>query len=593
MKLKTAKWILPLAILSMIVALTTGCEEEEDPLITYTLSLTVNPEGSGEVSGAGDYEEGETVSLNATSNEGYEFINWTDAHDEEVSGSANFSFTMPAENVILTANFEEESPFSVDEYEPNDSRAEAAQIDLETDIEATFFPEGDVDYFKFTTANTDDEWDLIEYSVTQVSEDVRIDLTVYDKNGEEVFNDRAANEGANLITTMETQGGTYFVKIENYLSDDIGRYTLNVRNMYANDEFAPNHTRETAHDIGRLPAHDIEGVLISKEEEDWFIFTTENDGVWDHIEFDVTHVSEDIRLDITVYDENGVEVFHERTGDEGAVMSPAMETLGGTYHVKITNYFSDPGEYTLSITNLHANDQYAPNYTRAAAYDLGILPAIGIGGALISKDEVDWFKFTTENEDYWDYIEFHLTDITSDLRVTISVYDDQGNEVFTENADTEGADLTRKMATMGGEYYISVTSYYSDPGDYTLNIENLDANDEYAPNHSFKDAHDLGMIPVSDVNGVLLSDDEEDLFKFTAESNGEYDILFDVTGVSAELRVRMKVYDEQGNEIFTETADNEGAGLSATMSTTGGTFYVRFTIYYSNPGEYTLAINKL
>ena len=55
----------------------------------------------------------------------------------------------------------------------------------------------------------------------------------------------------------------------------------------------------------------------------------------------------------------------------------------------------------------------------------------------------------------------------------------------------------------------------------------------------------------------------------------------------------MRVYDEQGNEIFTETADNEGAGLSATMSTTGGTYYVRFTIYYSNPSEYKLAIDKL
>ena len=55
----------------------------------------------------------------------------------------------------------------------------------------------------------------------------------------------------------------------------------------------------------------------------------------------------------------------------------------------------------------------------------------------------------------------------------------------------------------------------------------------------------------------------------------------------------MKVYDEQGNEITTQTADNEGAGLSATMSTTAGTYYVRFTIYYSNPGEYTLAVDKL
>jgi len=73
----------------------------------YSLTLEVNPADAGTVSGAGDYEEGETVTLSATPNEGYEFVNWTDAQDAEVSTNAAFDYTMPGEDVTLTANFSE------------------------------------------------------------------------------------------------------------------------------------------------------------------------------------------------------------------------------------------------------------------------------------------------------------------------------------------------------------------------------------------------------------------------------------------------------------------------------------------------------
>ena len=45
---------------------------------THTLTVNASPAEGGTVTGGGTYEYGETVGLNATPNEGYEFLNWND-----------------------------------------------------------------------------------------------------------------------------------------------------------------------------------------------------------------------------------------------------------------------------------------------------------------------------------------------------------------------------------------------------------------------------------------------------------------------------------------------------------------------------------
>jgi hypothetical protein len=70
----------------------------------FSLELQVNPLGAGTVSGGGSFEEGQQVQISASANLGYDFVNWTKGGGE-ISTAANFSYTMPAEDVILVANF--------------------------------------------------------------------------------------------------------------------------------------------------------------------------------------------------------------------------------------------------------------------------------------------------------------------------------------------------------------------------------------------------------------------------------------------------------------------------------------------------------
>lgn len=70
---------------------------------SYTITATVNPENSGSVTGTGTYNQGQTVSLTATSAEGYTFVKWTE-NGTQVSTSPTYTFTAIA-NRNLVANF--------------------------------------------------------------------------------------------------------------------------------------------------------------------------------------------------------------------------------------------------------------------------------------------------------------------------------------------------------------------------------------------------------------------------------------------------------------------------------------------------------
>ena len=73
----------------------------------FKLATASTPEGAGSVNVypvAEEYEAGSEVTLTATENFGYDFVNWTNAAGDEVSTEAKFKYTMTADET-LTANF--------------------------------------------------------------------------------------------------------------------------------------------------------------------------------------------------------------------------------------------------------------------------------------------------------------------------------------------------------------------------------------------------------------------------------------------------------------------------------------------------------
>lgn len=72
-------------------------------LVYYHLSIVAGEGGT--VSGGGHYQAGKSVSLYASCNENFEFVNWTDEDGEVVSTENSFYYTTVSKNETLTANF--------------------------------------------------------------------------------------------------------------------------------------------------------------------------------------------------------------------------------------------------------------------------------------------------------------------------------------------------------------------------------------------------------------------------------------------------------------------------------------------------------
>jgi hypothetical protein len=95
-----------------LIAGVVGCEGEGED--EYTLTMAVNPAGAGtatDVTGTSPYAEGTDVDIQAVPASCYRFVSWsapvgtfTDANN------ATTTFTMPAQDVTVTANFETVPP---------------------------------------------------------------------------------------------------------------------------------------------------------------------------------------------------------------------------------------------------------------------------------------------------------------------------------------------------------------------------------------------------------------------------------------------------------------------------------------------------
>jgi Leucine-rich repeat (LRR) protein len=83
---------------------------EVTPPAQYNLTMAVTPSGSGivtDLTNASPYVAGTNVSIKAVANSGYRFVNWTASADGLAdTNAAQTTFTMPAQNATVTANFE-------------------------------------------------------------------------------------------------------------------------------------------------------------------------------------------------------------------------------------------------------------------------------------------------------------------------------------------------------------------------------------------------------------------------------------------------------------------------------------------------------
>ena len=83
------------------------------PIPAYTYTLTVNLNGGSGSTTGGQYPAGEVVNIDAGSRSSYRFTGWTTSKGGSFAdaSSASTTFTMPAGNVTITANWQYDPPY--------------------------------------------------------------------------------------------------------------------------------------------------------------------------------------------------------------------------------------------------------------------------------------------------------------------------------------------------------------------------------------------------------------------------------------------------------------------------------------------------
>ena len=108
-KLRRNYYLRTVGIFLITVALTVGTVSCGGGAVKYSLTMAANPVAGGnatDLTGASPYAAGTVVNIQAVAASGYKFVNWTaPAGGFTNAAAATTTFTMPAQDVTVTANF--------------------------------------------------------------------------------------------------------------------------------------------------------------------------------------------------------------------------------------------------------------------------------------------------------------------------------------------------------------------------------------------------------------------------------------------------------------------------------------------------------
>jgi len=173
----------------------------------HSLTLIPDPEAGGILQGEGQYEEGEEVAVSAEANEGYSFSKWA-IGDDKISEQTEFTHTMPAEDIMLTAVFEEK-PETYDislSADPDDggtvrgegSYEEGEKVELEADPE---------DEYEFAEWTDEDEVLSEEKKITlEPTEDKDLIANFIESEEEEAGDESSGVYFVDIATDEEEKG---------------------------------------------------------------------------------------------------------------------------------------------------------------------------------------------------------------------------------------------------------------------------------------------------------------------------------------------------------------------------------------------------
>ena len=412
-------------------------------------------------------------------------------------------------------------------------------------------PSNDVQWFKFTaTASTQ----YIHASFGTLNE---LYVQVYNSSGNAVGSETKLYSSTKYTSQTLNVGQVYYINVRPYNSTLSGTYQIAF-----NTTFFPPGTITLTENTWE------NGNFISSRDEQWFKFTATANTQYIHINFGTI-----TNLYVQLYDSSGAKVGSETQFYSGLRDISQTVTISQVYFIKVAPYNS--GTYQIAFNTSTTSPVITITLPSNA---IQLTENVWADGNLPTSSSEQWFKFTaTANTQY-----IHVNFLTL-TNLNVQTYDSNGNTVGDETYLNSSTKNTSRTVTVGQEYYIKVTSYYS--GSYQIGF-----NAGIIP---------TGVIQLTEkvwANGNLPTSNSEQWFKFTATASTQYIYA----GFITLTKMRIQLYNSSGIAVGDEGSGVEAGSifgntnLTSRSVTVGQEYYIRVRPYDSDcSGTYKIAFGTV
>jgi hypothetical protein len=217
------------------------------------------------------------------------------------------------------------------------------------------------------------------------------------------------------------------------------------------DNYEPNDSEEKATQINTFDS--ING-YIGVDDVDYYEFNAERNYI-DFTQVNITNLDSYNEIETRIYDEYLDEIA-KIIGTQGEDIKMQCANSGGTYFIKLKSYNDKQGEYTLSVRELNANDDYEPDNTIEQGREINSYPTDELVGTILTDDDYSQV----------DYECFQLM-VRSGKRVNFDIIPSSSKIALKLQIYNASKELIETVEKQEGE---SITTWY---------LYNTDASDVY------------------------------------------------------------------------------------------------------------------
>ena len=351
------------------------------------------------------------------------------------------------------------------EKELNDDYTHASYVSVNNKYSGSLMRSSDVDYYYFNTSNASKVSISFSHAIIESSSTYWV-IEVY--TDELKIIEKYSVPGNKASITMPSIGlpsGKYYIKIHDYYSSSID-YSFTVG--YTANNYWEKELNDDFYSASLMSVNnEYHGSLGNESDKDYYKFSLSSNSkvniTFKHDSID----SSSTYYELYIYDSSFEQIMHRSIqGKETSVTTPNIGLPSGNYYIRINDYYYDGMDYSIKV-----NSSSVSNWETERNNDYNSGDAISFNttyyGSLCDSSDVDYYKFSlssTSNISF--YLEHNYID-SSGTYWQINLYDTNGNNKISASAKgNQTLTSSSSVSLPAGNYYIKITNYYFDGGDY-------------------------------------------------------------------------------------------------------------------------------